>query len=180
MIVFAFDTETSDIPASRLLPLNKQPEIIEFYGCSADLETGEILFDIDLMIKPSKELDETSKASKAHKITNDMLKDAPSFSDVADQIQTAFDKGGKPLAHNASFDIEMVEIEFQRLGREFLHPLKAICTVEATMHLRGYRLSLMALHEMLFARPFPEAHRAKNDVRALVDCAVELYRRGEL
>jgi hypothetical protein len=55
-----------------------------------------------------------------------------------------------------------------------------ICTVEQTVHLKGYRVSLSVLHETLFGMPFTGAHRAKVDVSALLFICKELYRIGEL
>jgi hypothetical protein len=73
--------------------------------------------------------------------------------------------------------MEMVDIEFERLGRKAPWPPRKVCTVEATVHLLGYRLSLQNLHKHLFGENFDEAHRAKVDVEALVRCCVELRKR---
>ena len=46
MRLLIFDTETSGLVQTRLVPLKKQPSIIEFYGCVVDLATGEV-FRVD-------------------------------------------------------------------------------------------------------------------------------------
>ncbi len=45
------------------------------------------------------------------------------------------------------------------------------------MHMKGHRLKMMQLYELLFGEQFADAHRARNDVQALRRLAVELYRR---
>jgi hypothetical protein len=71
----------------------------------------------------------------------------------------------------------MVDIEAQRLGIELRWP-RLVCTVEQTIALKGYRLSLENLHKELFGEPFEGAHRAKADVAALTRCCRELFKRG--
>jgi len=85
-------------------------------------------------------------------------------------------------AHNLAYDMEMLEFEFKRLNDTLkgLWNKPLICTVEQTVHLRGIRLSLSALHEYLFNEKFEGAHRAKADVQAQVRCFMELKKRGEL
>ena len=81
------------------------------------------------------------------------------------------------VAHNLAFDKAMLDFEFMRLDTELKWPAM-ICTVEATRHLKGHRLNLMALYEMLFSERFTEAHRAENDVRALARCFLKLRENG--
>jgi DNA polymerase III alpha subunit (gram-positive type) len=83
------------------------------------------------------------------------------------------------IAHNASFDQEAINIEANRLGRIIKWPT-CRCSVEQTIHLKGKRLTLGALHEHLFGARFDDAHRARADVMALVRCCCELHKRGEL
>lgn len=175
--IFVYDTETSGLVENRTIKLEKLPEIIEFYGAYVDLATGEVEMEIDTLIKPQSPI--ASEITKITTITNEMLKDAPPFSELADIIADTIGDAGFLLAHNASFDKEMVDIEFERLGRKIKWG-RILCSVEATIHLKGYRLSLSALHEELFGEPFAGAHRAKVDVTALIRCARELYRRGDL
>jgi DNA polymerase III epsilon subunit-like protein len=178
MIAYLFDTETTGLFDNRSLPLKKLPEIIEFYGCSVNLESGELINEYETLVRPKSPIPE--EIIKITHITNEMVADAPAFGDVADNILNAIGNGGNPIAHNAHFDREIIEIEFERLGRQFPWPVRPLCSVEATVHLKGYALKLAGLHELLFAAPFPEAHRAKNDVKALTRCCVELFKRGEL
>lgn len=177
MRAFIFDTETTGLIDNRSLPLDKQPEIIEFYGVNVDLATGEEWNEIDELIKPKRPPDET--ITRITGLTEEDLKDKPDWSVFAERI--GFELATAPLviAHNLSFDREMVDIEMERQGKAVTWPA-LLCTVEATIHLKGFRLNLTDLHTHLFGEGFPKAHRAKNDVTALVRCCVELYKLGEL
>lgn len=178
MIAFIFDTETSGLTDTRRIPLDKQPEIIELYAAVTDLASGDKLAEVERMIKPRKAI--SDEITRITGITNDDLKDALPFSAHASDIEDALARCDAVIAHNLSFDMEMVDIEFERLGQKVAWPARRICTVEQTMHLKGHRLGLMALHELLFKEPFPKAHRARNDVDALIRCVKELLHRGEL
>lgn len=180
-----FDTETTGLIRNRTLKLEQQPEIIEFYGAEVNLKTGKILAEIDTLIKPSKPLSEKPNPgdkktiTEITGITNEMLADAPTIKDVAPNIFRFLSKGPILIAHNASFDKEMLELEAQRLNLSIKFP-RFLCTVEQTISLKGYRLTLSNLHQELFNEPFAGAHRAKVDVAALIRCCKELFKRGVL
>ena len=179
-MAFVFDTETTGLVENRLRKIERQSEIIEFYGCSVDLDTGTVYGEFETLIKPqaypmSKDTIEKTKTM----LTNEMLADARHFTNVADEMRKWLEGGPKVIAHNAAFDREIVDIEMERVGRNVFWP-QVVCTIEQTMHMKGFRLSLTNLHKELFSEEFVGAHRAKNDVQALVRCCVELRKRGDL
>lgn len=176
-IAFAFDTETTGLIENQTVKLDKLPEVIEFYGCLFDLETGWVFDEADWLIKPkgSLNLEETGLTT----ITPDMVEDKPNFAFYAHDIKLMLEQSELIIGHNLSFDKEMIDVEMRRLGMSVNWP-RGLCTVEQTVHLKGFRLSLGALHEYLFGETFAGAHRAKVDVMATMRCAVELYKRGEL
>jgi DNA polymerase III epsilon subunit-like protein len=150
------------------LPLDKQPSIIEWYSCKVDLDTGEVLSELDVLIKPPKPI--SDEITRITGITNQMLADKPVFAFVAGDIAAAIESGERCCAHNASFDVEMVDIEFERLGRTLAWPRRTLCTVEATIHLKGFRLNLQGLHEHLFNERFAAAQLSSaNGVRYDLD-----------
>lgn len=178
-----FDTETSGLVRNRTLKLDSQPEVIEFYACYVDLKKGKILKEFETLIKPSKPLlDKPAPGDKKTitqitGITNEMLDKAKPFKAHIKDITTILSSAPIVIAHNASFDKDMVEIELERCGiKDFKWP-RLLCTVEQTIHMKGYRLSASALHEELFKEPFSGAHRAKADTAALLRCCIELHRR---
>jgi DNA polymerase III epsilon subunit-like protein len=176
MRALVLDTETTDLVHNRTVRLDKAPEIIEFYGCVADLATGEIENEMEFLIKPKNNVNEKGKAFKSVGLTNEMLKDAPSFETIAPLIKLYIESAPMVIAHNVAFDKDIIDIEYERIKQTINWP-ETLCTVEATVYLQGWRMKLNDLHRYLFNVNFEGAHRAKVDVQALVKCCTELYRR---
>lgn len=179
MIVVAFDTETTGLVDNHTIKLDKQPEIIELYACAFDDHNGKVLRDLDLLLKPSRPIADDITAITG--ITNAMVADQPPFKHYSYDLMLFLEDGNSITGHNLSYDMEMVELEMERLkcDAKVKWP-PGICTVEQTVHLLGIRLSLSALHDYLFGEKFTGAHRAKQDVKAQMRCYMELKKRGEL
>lgn len=169
MIVKYGDTETTGLYQSTLRPLNKQPRIFEFY-CVDDLDN-----ECHHLLNPVVKIE--AKASEVTGVTNEMLADKPLFGDVADDIQAAIESCDELWFHNASYDKQIIDWEFERLGRKLDWP-KVRCSIEATEWLHGYRLKLIDLYTELFGEGFQKAHSAKADVIALRRCVQEMKVRG--
>ncbi len=60
-------------------------------------------------------------------ITDKMVSVAPTFSEIAKEVQT-FTAGAVFVAHNANFDYNFIREEYRRLGMEFRR--KRLCTVQ--------------------------------------------------
>jgi DNA polymerase III epsilon subunit family exonuclease len=174
MKAFVFDTETTGLIQNRKLPLDKQPHIIEVFGHIIDLKTGDVLEEFETLVRPPVKL--APIITKITGLTDEKLAEAPPFSKVFDGFRKIVGNAPVIIAHNLSFDTEMCEIEFERLGEKIEWPRK-VCTVEQTIHMKRFRLSLTNLYDTLFNEKFEGAHRARHDVVALSRCCVELYRR---
>lgn len=180
MIALLLDTETTGLTPNRILRLEKQPEIIEFYGCLVDLaqatEPPLLIAEFETLIKPMNKI--SKEITDITGINDAMVADAPSFADVHTVIANMIETAPVVLAHNLTFDRDMLDIEFERIMGT-LHWPPCLCTVEQTEHLTGKRMSLSDLYASLFNETF-KAHRAKADVQALVRVARELYKRQML
>ena len=100
-------------------------------------------------------------------ITNDMVRGAPSFADIADEVFARIE-GSLFIAHNARFDYGFLKNEFKRLERAF-QP-RVLCTVKLSRalypeHHRHGLDALIARHELGCAA----RHRALGDARVLWD-----------
>lgn len=177
-MVVLFDNETTGLIDNRTLPLAKQPAIVEFYACRANLVTGEIYAECEHFINPQRKSEEA--AFKAHGLTDEFLATQEPFSAYADEIRSFVESAPTIIAHNLSFDMEQLEIAYERLAQPPPRWPTRICTVEQTVHLCGRRLTLSDLHQYLFGKPHADAHRAKTDVMALLRCAAELHKRDLL
>ena len=98
-------------------------------------------------------------------ITNDMVRSAPSFAEVAQAVYDRLD-GAVFVAHNARFDYGFLRAEFSRAGLAF--NARTLCTVRLSRFLYPDRTphSLDALIER-FSLPCPDRHRALGDARVL-------------
>lgn len=178
MKTLVFDTETNGLITSSLLPLTRQPRVIELFGVTLDQDCNEVeamgwLFNIDEKLDP--------KIVEITGISDDMLKNQPKFSDCADEIESYIMSHDEIVAHNVTFDCDVLSMEFARLNppRAIKWP-RRLCTVEATEYMMGYRLKLIDLHTKLFGEAFAHAHRAENDVRATARCFTKLRQDGAI
>lgn len=181
MKALLYDTETTGLTNNRLIPLDDQPEIIEIAMSLVDLKTGRSISTFDSLIQPSKYpmSPQTIKETKT-RLSNTLLAKAPLFAKVAPTIRKRIEEAPVVIAHNLSFDKEMIDIEYERLDPRapIKWPSRCICTVEQSAFMKGHRLNLTALHVELFGKEFDTAHRARPDLDALIRCTVELFKRG--
>lgn len=179
MEALLLDTETTGLIDNRTIKIARLPHLTEYYGCVADIDDeGSLISEIEVLVKPPVAIPEDNERRTG--ITNEMVAGCPPFSQVAQYIKDQIESAPLVIAQNLSFDMEMLGVEFERLGEKIAWPKRKICTVEQTVHLKGYRLNLSDLHEHLFGARFEGAHRAKNDVKAMLRCVVELRKRGML
>lgn len=172
MIVTVFDNETTGLLSSGLIELDKQPEVIEFMAVKMNLGPNDRIKEYEYLIKPVKEI--PSEIIEITHITNEMVENELPFAAYLNDIKDALEECDAVIAHNLAFDKEIIDIEMRRCGVEIKWP-RLICTVEQSMTLRGYRLSLSDLHFALLEKKFEGAHRARNDVEALVRCVEAMY-----
>lgn len=174
-----FDTETTDLVHNTLRPTHKQPRIIEYYGCILDDEQDwKMVAELHQFLDPGVAV--TDEITRITGITNDMVKGQPTFGQWHSSLSELMGGADVMVAHNLSYDKQVVTFEYKRIEQPIRFPARGICTVETTEHIKGYRLSLTNLHEHLFGEPFKGAHRADVDVAALARCYVELCKRGEI
>ena len=110
-------------------------------------------------------------------ITNEMVKQAPLFADVAPRW-LEFVKDAVLIAHNAPFDTTFINHEISRVypGNIMVNP--NLCTVtlsrRAVPGLANYRLDTVADH---FSIPILERHRAGSDALATAEVFLRILER---
>jgi DNA polymerase III epsilon subunit-like protein len=173
MLYLFFDTETTGLIQSPLRPLDRQPHIIELFMIILDDEQNEV-GRFHSLFKPPVPI--TPEIERITGISQHDLEGQPAFRDKLAEIITFMACADICIAHNASYDRQMLEFEFKRCNGAIEFG-EIFCTVEATEHIKGYRLNLQQLHEYLFGQKFENAHRAENDVLATARCFFELQKR---
>jgi DNA polymerase-3 subunit epsilon len=100
-------------------------------------------------------------------ISNEMVKDAPSFKEVAAELYGHLE-GAVMAAHNAKFDFNFLKAEYGRLGGTFRQ--KLLCTVKLSRKLypqhKGHGLDAIMQRHGLRTN---HRHRAMGDVELVVD-----------
>lgn len=171
MKLLTIDWETTGLPLHPDAKDSVQPRGIEFAAVLSD-ETGEVLDSDTILINPHQKLD--PKITKITGITDDDLKDAPSFPDVAETINDYFERADALVAHNLPFDYTITRLEAWRAGllETWSWPAINICTVQEFAEDWGKRPRLVDLYAHFMGKPLQQTHRALDDVEALVSVCV--------
>jgi DNA polymerase III epsilon subunit-like protein len=172
------DWETTGLVKPEASDLALQPHGIEFYGIRVTHDF-QVVSEFETLMKPPVVIPEFIE--KYIHITNDMVKDSPAFVEVYSDLVELFMGAGSMVAHNCSFDRDILKFELRRIDREinFPWPPNHVCTVEKSFAIKNRRLKLAELHQLATGKPFDEgAHRAKNDVMALIRSYQGLQKQG--
>ncbi|CAN5741020.1 hypothetical protein BH11PAT2_BH11PAT2_00630 [soil metagenome] len=155
------DTETTGMrpPYSRIIDIG----IIR-------VEHGKVVERFQSLINPGVSI--PSYIRRFTNISDEDLLDAPSFEDVALQIQELL-SGAVFVAHNAPFDYGFVKSEFARIGMEFSS--ETLCSVRFSRALlptvRGHSLDAIINR---YGLSVTERHRAMPDAEAVWDFFVQV------
>lgn len=162
------DWETTGLIKPEANDIAVQPYATEFYGIRIT-QSWEFISEFESLVKPPipipKDIEEMIG------ITNDMVKDSPSFVEIYKDLVHLFMGTEFLVAHNCAFDRDILKYELTRsdLQFKFPWPINHICTVEKSFSINNKRLTLSKLHELATGEPHEEgAHRSKTDVMALV------------
>ena len=172
-----FDTETTGLIANSLQGDRYMPHVIEFYA-RLDDDEGNILDEVEFFCDPGIPVSE--EITKITGIKPEQVKGEPPFKSFVPRVVEMIESADVVVAHNLSYDMAIVDLEMARCSQPLRWPDQKVCTVEGTEHLKGHRLKLADLHELLFGEPFAGAHRARTDVEALARCYHELIARDEI
>jgi len=166
-MIFA-DLETTGLIKPAAVELSQQPFITEV--CFTRLDKNfDMVGEIETFIKPPIPI--PPEVTDITGITDETVADAPTFVQIFDSLVDLFLGEKVIIAHNAPFDTGVLEFELMRhdLQNKFPWPKYHHCTVELSFPINNKRLKLRDLHELATGTQHLEgAHRAKNDVYALI------------
>lgn len=154
--------------------------IIEF-GFVAIVD-GEVARTGSVLVAPGQMLPKV--ITKITGITDDMLSEAPVFSEVAPSIAAWLSKAPLIVAHNAKFDIDFISSELERAGLDVPGDLDYVCTLEesraalewGTLDTGDGKANLGAVAKALGIEQ-TAAHRAADDALVAAKILIELDRR---
>lgn len=185
--LIGFDTETTGFVEKEPMSLDNQPHVVEFAAIKIDYQSMEEIDRLEFICKPPIPLSPeiiniTGIQNKAGIISDETGEELPSVelkqpfkAHLRDLVQFFFGTRWM-ICHNLTFDRDVIWYELKRIGfiSRFPWPPNHLCTVEKTKTIKGYDLSLSALHEHLFGEKFEGAHRAMVDVEAMMKCYRQL------
>jgi|SRR5690554_2101196 len=181
-----FDTETTGLPRNWKAPvtdLNNWPRLVQLAYLYQD-SNGNKISGGDFIIKPEGFTIPT-EASRVHGITTARaLQEGQSITSVLQEFNSLIKQAKYLVAHNISFDENILGSELIRTGMQNTLPAKAkICTMQRTTDFcrlpgpYGYKWPrLDELHYKLFKTDFAGAHDAAVDVTVTAKCFWELKR----
>ncbi len=111
-------------------------------------------------------------ALAVHGITDEFLKDKPSFAEIVDDLMTFFD-GAKWIAHNATFDMGFINAEFERLN---LAPVPGDLVVDTlAMARRKHPMGPNSLDALCRRYGIDNSHRTKHGALLDSELLAEVY-----
>jgi len=188
MLLFV-DTETTGLPKPASDDFERWPRVVQLawslYDHDGFCESANsfIIYPTDFVIPQD--------AASIHGITTDRAKkEGVSLQKVLPRFNMDVKKATTIIAHNAEFDLPIVNTEFMRCKLETdLLKKQRFCTIKTQKIIsycklpkpsgRGYKWpALNELHIQLFETEFTDSHNAGADVEACAKCYFELRKRG--
>jgi DNA polymerase III epsilon subunit-like protein len=189
MLLFV-DTETTGLPKySATNDMEKWPRVVQLAWSLYDNDGNRdslnsfIIYPMDFVIPQD--------SAKIHGITTERAKkEGASLHKVLPQFNADVEKAVTIIAHNAEFDLPIVNTEFMRCKLETnLAKKQNFCTMKTQKIIgwckipkpsgMGYKWpTLNELYLKLFETEFTDSHNASADVEACAKCYFELRKRG--
>ncbi|THV22150.1 DNA polymerase III subunit epsilon [Peteryoungia ipomoeae] len=158
-----FDTETTGLE-------NKADRVIEIGGVELlnHFPTGRTFH---VYINPGDRKVHPD-ALAVHGITDDFLKDKPSFAEIVGAMREFFD-GAKWVAHNANFDIGFINAEFDRLSLPPVAPDLVVDTLALAR--RKHPMGPNSLDALCRRYGIDNSHRTKHGALLDSELLAEVY-----
>lgn len=128
----------------------------------ATVQNGKIINTWQTLINPTRHI--PSFITKLTGISNEMVKDAPLFSEIANELREQLNNSIF-VAHNVNFDFGFIKSEFERLGEKLSLP--KVCTVrEMRKYFPGQNSYSLGSLSKAYDLPLENHHRALDDAIA--------------
>lgn len=125
-------------------------------------QVNDFVDEKSILINPTIDIPENS--TKIHGITNEYVKDAPLFKDIAPKLKTLFDKADCIIGYNAiSYDIPILKYEFLRAGYDI--EIKNVIDPYIIWG-KMEKKKLKDAYKRFVGDDLEGAHNALNDIRA--------------
>lgn len=185
-----FDTETTGLPRNwkaSYRELDNWPRLVQIAWILSDIN-GSIIEEHNYVIMPNG-FSIPLEATQVHGIsTQRALKEGKELQIVLNQFEKSLRSADFLVAHNMSFDVNVVASEMYRLKIDSdILKKDQICTMRSTINFcklpgkYGYKFPKLAdLYQKLFFTTFDEAHDASVDIKATFKCFYELIKNNTI
>jgi DNA polymerase III subunit epsilon len=165
-----------------MLQLTRPLAIIDLETTGINLGTDRIVEIAIVKILPDEkkqikrkllnpEIPISATSADIHGITNEMVKDAPTFRQVANELKQFLDHCDLAGYNSNRFDIPMLAEEFLRIGMEFEGKGRKLLDVQKIFHMMEQR-TLSAAYRFYCNKELEGAHGAEADASATWDVLV--------
>ena len=119
MRVILFDTETTGLPASKIISpdtMHLWPHIVQFSYLIYDTELESIVETFDYIVKMKKDIIIPEDSIKIHGVTNEMsTRIGVPIEEILNKFFYYLKTVDEVVGHNISFDINIIRVELLRL-----------------------------------------------------------------
>jgi DNA polymerase-3 subunit epsilon len=171
-----------------MLQLKKPLAIIDLETTGVNLSTDRIVEIAIVKAMPdgtkqlkrkllNPEIPISAVSREMHGITNEMVKDAPTFKQVANEIKQFLDNCDLAGYNSNRFDIPLLAEEFLRVGLEFDFNNRRLVDVQKIFHMMEQR-TLSAAYKFYCNKNLEGAHGAEADASAtweILQAQIEKY-----
>ena len=164
MSIIIFDTETTGLLSPSCS--EEQPRIIELGALKIDCNVN-VLGTLSQLINPETII--SKKISKLTGITENCVKDKPTFIEFFPKLKEFFSDVDVMICHNTSFDLGMLNAELKRNNLTLKTPEIIVCTVLEYQHIFGGYVKLKDMYKHFLGFELTQTHRALDDCIALFD-----------
>lgn len=159
-----------------MLQLKKPLAIIDLETTGVNLSTDRIVEIAIVRIQPdgtkqikrkllNPEIPISAVSRDMHGISNEMVKDAPTFKQAANEIKQFLDNCDLAGYNSNRFDIPLLAEEFLRVGLQFDFNHRTLVDVQKIFHMMEQR-TLGAAYKFYCNKSLDDAHRAEADAVA--------------
>lgn len=161
-----FDLETTGLDVNN-------DKIVEFACCIVNNRGRKIEEELILLINPEIPIPE--RVIKIHGISNEMIRNKPTFRNVSQLIKSKFENRIAVAYHGFKFDFPFLKNEFKRCGIEFEY----FGCIDPKVRVKSldYKVESHSLVNIskYFNIPIKRAHRALGDVTLLKRVFKKMY-----
>lgn len=186
-----FDSETNGKPVNYKAPMSdvdNWPRVAQLAWQLYDKDQLLIIENCEMIFPDGWEIPNEKFFIENNMSTERCIKDGLPIRNVLARFLLDLNQSEFMIAHNFSFDYNIVGAEMIRAGMKADKKLKGICTMTTTTDFcklqsqygkAGYKWpKLEELHKKLFDAEMENAHDALYDVSVTAKCFFELLKRG--